>query len=145
MEPIMRLRKFVVAAILALGFGGSYVLADVVAVVSARSAVPALNKEQVAAIFLGKASRFPDGGPAVPIDQTEGSPTRDAFYVKLTGKSPAQLKAYWAKIIFTGRGRPPLAVSGSSEVKQRLAENPHAIGYIEYDKLDGSVRALPLQ
>ena len=27
---------------------------------------------------------------AVPVDQAEGSPVRDEFYMKLVGKSPAQ-------------------------------------------------------
>src|SRR5688572_27213601 len=145
MEPTMRLRKPVVAAILVLGLGGVPASADVVAVVSVKNPVQVLSKGQIAAIFLGKASRFPNGEPVLPIDQAEGSAARDSFYANLTGKSPAQLKAYWSKIIFTGRGQPPLAVSNSDQVKQRLADNPHAIGYIENNKLDGSVRALPLQ
>ena len=130
----MRLYKMLVVILLASGLGAS-ALADVVAVVSSKSPVTALSKSQTAAIFLGKASRFPNGELAVPIDQAEGSAARDQFYNNLTGKSPAQLKAYWSKIIFTGRGQPPLAVSDSDEVKQRLANNPQAIGYIE----DGSM------
>jgi hypothetical protein len=58
-------------------------------------------------IFLGKTARFPDGSQAVPVDQSEGTIVRDEFYNKLVGKSAAQMKAYWSKIIFTGRGQPP--------------------------------------
>src|SRR5438477_11877747 len=80
---------------------------EVVAVVSAKCPVTALNASQVAEIFLGKTSRFPDGTQAVPIDQTEESPAREKFYAQYAGKSPAQVKAHWSKIIFTGRGQPP--------------------------------------
>jgi len=45
--------------------------ADVVAVVSAKSRVTALNPDQVADIFLGKTSHFPDGTQATPVDQSE--------------------------------------------------------------------------
>jgi len=32
---------------------------------------------------------------------------RDDFYNKVTGKSAAQMKAYWSKIIFTGKANHP--------------------------------------
>jgi len=127
---------------LTLSLGISAARADVVAVVSSRSPVANLSKIQVADIFLGKAARFPDGSPAVPIDQVEGTAPRKEFYLQFTGKSAAQLKAHWAKVIFTGRGQPPRSVSNSVEVKKRLLENPQAIGYIESNMVDGSVKVL---
>ncbi len=127
---------------LTLGMGSSMVRADVVAVVSAHNAITVLSKNQVADIFLGKASRFPDGQLAVPIDQAEASPLRNEFYLKFTGKSPAQLTAHWSKIIFTGRGQPPPVVSNSTEMKRRIAANPGAIGYIEQSMVDASVKVL---
>ncbi len=116
--------------------------ADSVAVVSARSPIASLSRDQVTDIFLGKLSHYPDGILAVPIDQEEGSPTRDDFYRRLADKTPAQLKAYWSKIIFTGRGRPPDTVANGIEVKRRLAANPAAIGYIDSTLVDASVRVL---
>ena len=115
---------------------------DVVAVVSAKSPITALNSEQVADIFLGKTTRFPDGSVAVPIDQTEDSADRDRFYVQYTGKSPAQVKAHWSKLIFTGRGQPPRQVANGAEAKRAVAENPHAIAYIDNRLVDSTVRVL---
>jgi ABC-type phosphate transport system substrate-binding protein len=116
--------------------------ADVVAVVSSTSAVTTLSKAQVTDIFLGKVSRFPDGTPALPIDHAEGSQARDEFYVTYAGKSPAQIKSHWSKIIFTGRGQPPQAVSNDIEIRKLIAANPHAISYIERSAVDGSVKVL---
>ena len=115
---------------------------DVVAVVSAKSPVISLNADQVADIFLGKTSRFPDGSQAVPIDLGEDSPARDRFYAQYTGKSPAQVKAHWSKIIFTGRGQPPRQANSSLEAKKLIADNPNAIGYIDPSQVDNSVRVL---
>jgi hypothetical protein len=55
------------------------------------------------------------------------------------------MKAYWSKIIFTGRGQPPNEVSSSAEMKKRIGENTAAIGYIELSMVDASVRVLPTQ
>jgi ABC-type phosphate transport system substrate-binding protein len=115
---------------------------DVVAVVSAKSPVTALNAGQVADLFLGKTSRFPDGTQAMPIDQAEDSAARERFYAQFTGKSPAQVKAHWSKIIFTGRGQPPKQVASEAEAKKMIATNPNAIGYIDSALVDGSVRVL---
>lgn len=115
---------------------------SVVPVVSAKSHVRDLNADQVADIFLGKTSRFPDGTEAVPIDQSEESPARDKFYARFTGKSPAQLKAYWSKLIFTGRGQPPRQVASSAEAKKLVARNPNAIAYIDAKLVDDTVRVV---
>jgi ABC-type phosphate transport system substrate-binding protein len=116
--------------------------AEVVAVVSARNPVTTLSRNQVADIFLGRTTRFPDGSAAVPIDQLESSAARDEFYFKFADKSPAQIKAYWSKIIFTGRGQPPREASGGLNVKKLVADTPNAIGYIEQGMVDSSVRVL---
>ena len=115
---------------------------DVVPVVGAKSPIAHLDPTQVADIFLGKTSRFPDGSIALPVDQNEDSPIRDRFYAQFTGKSPAQVKAYWSKIIFTGRGQPPRQAADSTEVKRIVSDNPHAIGYIDARQVDASVRVL---
>ncbi len=139
--PLMnRVGCVVIGLLLSLSADGT--VADVVAVVSAKNPVTALSKNQVVDIFLGKASRFPDGSQAMPIDQVEGSAARDAFYARFAGKSPAQLKAHWSKIIFTGRGQPPKEVASSAEVKELIVEHPNAIGYIEQGMVDGSVKVL---
>ena len=127
---------------LALSLAVGPTRADVVAVVSSTSEVTSLSKAQVTDIFLGKVSRFPNGTQAIPIDQADGSPARDEFYAKYAGNSPAQVKAHWAKIIFTGRGQPPKAVSNSVEVRKVIAANPQAIGYIERNEVDRSVKVV---
>lgn len=115
---------------------------DMVVIVSARNPVSILRLEQVAAIFLGQTARFPDGSEAVPLDQRVGSPLRDTFYLRVTGKSPALLKAYWSKMVFTGRGQPPAEAIDDAAVRRQVAANPELIGYIERSALDDSVRSV---
>jgi ABC-type phosphate transport system substrate-binding protein len=131
--------KFLCCMLLAL-LGNAAAAADLVVVVSARSPVTALRAEQVADIFLSEAMRFPDGGEAVALDLPIGSPLRDDFYLKVANRSPALMKAYWTKKIFTGRGQPPRELPNSQAVRKLVADNPTLIGYIERSALDASVR-----
>ena len=110
--------------------------ADVVVVVGAKNPTDSLSKEQASAIFLGKATSL------TPLDQPESSQLRDDFYSKVTGKSAAQAKSYWAKLSFTGRGALPKEVQSSADIKKLVAENPKLVGYIEKSAVDGSVKVL---
>jgi len=127
---------------LVLGAAATAASAEVVIVASAKSAIGALTTEQAADIFLGKSSTSPGGAPVTPIDQAEGSSVREEFYAKATGKNAAQLKAYWSKQIFSGKGQPPKEAGDNNGVKSQLASNPNAIGYIDKSAVDGSVKAL---
>lgn len=133
------LRSLLAAALLAVPCQAA-IASDMVVIVSARSQVQSLRPEQVADIFLGQSGHFPDGGEAVALDQGVGSPLRNAFYARVTSKSPALVKAYWTKMIFTGRGKPPRELPDSATVRKEVAANPALIGYIERVALDASVR-----
>lgn len=118
-------------------------LAEVVVIVNPKNPVTALTAEQATSIFLAKTGEFPSGGgQAVPIDQNEGVGLRDEFYQKSSNRDSAQIKAYWSKIVFTGKGQPPKAVANSAEVKKLVAANPNMIGYVDKAAVDASVKAV---
>jgi ABC-type phosphate transport system substrate-binding protein len=118
--------------------------AELVVIVSSKSPVSALRPEQVADIFLGQIANFPGGAEAVALDQAIGSPERDEFYSKVTSKTRPLVKAYWTKMIFTGRGQPPKEIGNSAAVRKMVADNPTLIGYIDKSALDASVKTVLL-
>lgn len=119
--------------------------AEVVVVVSPDNPVKSLSRRQLEDLFLGRAAQFPDGRQAVPVDQSPDSPARRAFNTSLLERSPAQVRAHWAKIIFTGRGRPPVDVADDQAVKAAIESNPQAIGYIRPEAVDGRVVVVAVQ
>jgi len=138
---VKHIRHLMAAATLMLAQAASgNASAELVVIVSARNPLPALSGDQVAAIFLGQAGRFPDGAEVVALDQRLGSQERNHFYSQVTGKTPALLKAHWSKMVFTGRGQPPRELADSTTVRRMVAENPSMIGYIDRSALDPSVR-----
>jgi ABC-type phosphate transport system substrate-binding protein len=132
--------KFTLLLVVSAFVASAY--ADVVVVVSAKSSVTSLTAEQTAKIFLGKVGTFPNERNAFPIDQPEGSAIRDEFYSKVAHKNSSQLAAYWAKIIFSGDGRPPKLIAGDAAVRKAIANNPNAIGYIDKSAVNRSVRVV---
>lgn len=132
----------VLAALLAFTLGQAAAAAELVVIVSARSPVSTLRPDQVADIFLGQIANFPGGSDAVAVDQEIGSPERDEFYAKVASKTRPLVKAYWTKMIFTGRGQPPKEAGNAQAVRKMVADNPALIGYIDKSALDPSVKAV---
>ncbi|MEC8428510.1 MAG: phosphate ABC transporter substrate-binding protein [Pseudomonadota bacterium] len=100
----------------------------------------ALSGADVTRIFLGKKKSFPDGSEAIPVDQAEGSATRSTFVSTVLKKNDQQIKAYWAQLLFTGKGTPPKEVGSAADVKKLVSENPALIGYIDSSEVDDSVK-----
>jgi len=90
----------------------------------------ALDQDAIQRIFLGKTRAFPGGGEAVAISAKEGSPEEAEFTEKVLSKSPKQLKAYWAKMVFTGKGKPPRQIDSAAEMVKLISANPNLIGFI---------------
>ena len=132
---------FIAATITGLSFT-SIACAQIAVIVSAKSPATGLNKEQTAALFLGKSTQLPGAGAPVLVDQGEASDVRKNFYGKVADKTPAQVKAIWARLVFSGKSSPPKEVPNSAEVKKLIAGNPDAVGYIEKSAVDSSVKVL---
>ncbi|WP_197537895.1 phosphate ABC transporter substrate-binding protein [Thalassolituus oleivorans] len=123
-------------------FLGTNTYAEVAVIVSAKNSNTTIDTDTLSRIFLGKTSNFPDGNQAIPVDQTEGAVARESFNEKVLGKSSSQLKAYWSRLIFTGKGTPPKESGGDADVKALVANNPNLIGYIDSSAVDSSVKVI---
>jgi ABC-type phosphate transport system substrate-binding protein len=102
--------------------------------------VERIDSDQATQIFLKQVQTWPDGKSIYPVDIKEGSPLRAEFYSKVTGRSPGQLRAYWARQAFTGMGLPPKQVATAEDVNRLVEKTPGAIGYVSRKEADGQVR-----
>jgi len=131
--------KLKVVALCAGLLYGATALAEVAVVVNPGSGVTSLSDVQAKALFLGKAKKFPNGTKATPVDQKEGSSARSVFNEKVLKKSDSQVKAYWSKMVFSGKASPLKSVADDAEVKAFVAGTSGAIGYIDSSQVDSSV------
>lgn len=138
---VINSRLFVGLSLLVCGLASPSIVAAVV-IGNPSLPVSQLNVQQVSDLFLGKTKKLPDGTAVTVVDHQDGEPVKEEFYKNVIGKSPNQLKAYWAKIVFTGEGAPPKALAGDQAVKQHVATTPGAIGYVDDKVVDGSVKVL---
>jgi ABC-type phosphate transport system substrate-binding protein len=139
-SPIRRATRLALGPLLACAAAAAS--AQVVLVAGAKSPIAPLTSDQASALYLGNTNRLPSGATALLIDQPEASPAREAFYSKVTGKTPAQVKAVWTRLVFSGRAQLPKEAANDDDVKKRLEADPSAIGYIEKQDVDAGVKVL---
>ena len=119
----------------------SLALAEVEIIVHPSNAA-ALDKDAIKRIFLGKTRAFPGGGEAVPVSLNESSPENQEFTKSVLSKTPKQLKAYWAKMVFTGKGTPPRQMDSSAQVLELISSNPNLIGFVPAGSATGGVKVV---
>ena len=129
-------------SILCIILASSIASADISVIVSTNNPNSSMDQLTVSKIFLGKSKSFPDGSQAVPVDQDDGSAARDGFNSTVLGKSASQLKSYWSRLIFTGKGTPPQQSGDDAAVKSLVANNPNIIGYIDSSSVDDTVKVV---
>jgi ABC-type phosphate transport system substrate-binding protein len=105
-------------------------------VVIGNPAAQTLTKEQVADLFLGK-----NQGMKL-LDLPNSAPVKAEFYQKVSGHDLSQVKATWARLIFTGKAQAPKEVADAAAVKKAVAADPKALGYIQKSDVDSSVKVL---
>ncbi len=119
--------------------------AQVLVVVSAEAPFIRLASSDLSDIYLGRRTQIVNGIQVVPIDLPEGTVLRREFYAHYTGRTPAQIKAHWARQIFTGRGQPPQSLSDSRAVVERLVSDTKALGYIDAVFYDDRLRVVTIE
>lgn len=119
----------------------SFALAEVAVIVNPANG-DTISKDDIASLYLAKTKTFPGGKNATTLDLPEGSPARVEFVSKVVGKDEAQMKAYWARLIFTGKGVPAQVMENDAAVKAHVAKNADAIGFIEVISVDSTVKVV---
>jgi len=141
-HPVAALLATVILAVAVMMPSGSVLADGIVVVVNPANPVASLDKAEVARLFLGRSKTFPDGGDATVVTSDEGNSTRAAFEQAALGKSESQMKAYWAKQMFSGQGSPPDSVGDDAAVKAKVASDPSAVGYLPASMVDGTVKVV---
>uniref|UniRef100_A0A486XUQ4 ABC-type phosphate transport system, periplasmic component n=1 Tax=Rheinheimera sp. BAL341 TaxID=1708203 RepID=A0A486XUQ4_9GAMM len=95
-----------------------------------------ITKDEIARVYTGRSSVL------VPVNLKDSDAKRAAFDEKALGRSSAQLKAYWSKLVFTGKGNPPQEVATDADVIAFISNNDYGIGYIDAANVTDKVKVI---
>lgn len=114
--------------------------AELVLVANPHSGIERLTQDEVINIYLGRYRRLASGVVAEPIDQAVDAEARTRFYRRLVNKSLAEINAYWARLVFSGKTRPPQVVDSVDSMLRLVATQPGALAYVERSQADARVK-----
>ncbi|MDX9741767.1 MAG: phosphate ABC transporter substrate-binding protein [Gammaproteobacteria bacterium] len=135
--------RLTAALVVVLGFGGAPAAeAEVMVIGNQQLPVSSLSAQVVADLYLGRAVQLSTGQRVEVADLPVGHPVRDEFYSRILGRDPDQIRAYWAKRIFTGKGTPPLVRGDEAAMVRWVREAPGRIGYVSTGAVTDSVQVL---
>jgi ABC-type phosphate transport system substrate-binding protein len=88
-----------------------------------------VSRQHLKRIYLGKASRW-EGGLSIHPVVFQGDPAHAWFVEEYLDRSPESFSVYWKRMVFTGKGRPPLAFDDPAALGDYVRSTPGAIGFL---------------
>ncbi len=116
--------------------------ADVAVIGNKSIAADSLTARQISNLWLGKSKFIPGGGKPIVVDQVSGTSVHNDFYKNVVKKNGSQLKAYWAKVVFSGKRAPPMVLMSDADVINWVASTPGGLGYIDSASVNETVKVL---
>lgn len=129
-HPVHLALAALLVAALAGGAPGPAAAADFVVVVNAGIRQASLPTAEVSNMFLRKTTQWRSGEAVKAVDLPEGAAVRESFSQAVHERSTSAVKAYWQKMIFSGRDVPPPEKPSAAEVLAYVRANPGGIGYV---------------
>lgn len=99
-------------------------------VVHASNPEDTITRSELAKMFVRKVRRWDDGSTVFPVDQAPDRAVRRSFSEEIHGKKLTAIKAYWQRMIFSGRAAPPPELNSDRAVLEYVRNNRGAIGYV---------------
>ncbi|MCE8021009.1 hypothetical protein HOP51_12945 [Halomonas sp. MCCC 1A11036] len=103
-----------------------------------------LTRDTTRAIFAMRQRSWPDGQAVRVFVLPNDHPVHARFAKERLSVYPHQLQLAWDRMVFSGTGQAPSQVNTQSEMLERVATTPGALGYLEREYLDERVQVITM-
>lgn len=104
-----------------------------------------LKRDTTRAIFAMRQRTWPDGQAVRVFVLDNHHPVHARFAKEQLAVYPHQLQLAWDRMVFSGTGQAPDRVRSQSEMRERIAATPGAMGYLEREYLDDRVQVISVE
>lgn len=138
----LNLRFRIVLPVLILYLGASSVLFAVELVVNKSVPIDQCTISDVRAIFTTKRREWPNGKPIRTFKLADDHPLHKEFAKNILLMLPHQIRQIWDRITFSGTGTAPAEVASEQEMREKIADIPDSVGYLDSDPKNENIRVL---
>jgi ABC-type phosphate transport system substrate-binding protein len=94
-------------------------------------------------VFMGDKTTWPSGKRVTILMLAPGQPERTAVLREIYKMADEGYEQYFTQAAFAGKvAAPPKDVASAAQMKQAVAANPGAIGYVKKEDLDDTVKSV---
>ena len=112
-----------------------------ISVIVSKDQSKSLSESQIAEIFAGASTTWPDGTKVQIVEHGDAVLTQK-FFAKVVKKPTALVRSQWTKLALSGQGAAAKKGTDAAAVKELVRKSPGAIGYIATSDLDDSVKEI---
>jgi ABC-type phosphate transport system substrate-binding protein len=122
----------------ALAAGG-----EVDIVVNKANTIDDLSLADAKKVFMGDKRTWPSGKRVTILMLSPGQPERAVVLRQIYKMSDDEFGQYFTQAAFAGKvAAPPKDIASAGQMKQAVAANPGAIGYVKKEDVDDTVKAV---
>ncbi|BCB59404.1 hypothetical protein HaloA020_01050 [Halomonas sp. A020] len=104
-----------------------------------------VSRDTARAMFAMRQRTWPNGQAAQVYVLPNRDPVHGRFSKEQLGVYPHQLQLAWDRMVFSGMGQAPNRARDQADMRQQVASTPGALGYLEREYLDESVRVISME
>jgi len=131
-----KMRTLLIVLILVFALKAS----EIAVVVSLNFEGTNLDKRSVSRIFLAKTVKI--NSVRIRVYEVKNTKYKQSFYKAVSGKSPAQLRAYWTTLIFTGKAKPAKQLNDINELIAKMKIDNKVISYVPLSEVTDEMKIL---
>lgn len=132
-----------VLAILAAWATAAVADEPLVVIVNPANTVSRLSFSDLQNIYKGEKNRWPNGKLILLLMPAPGSAERSAVLKKVYKMSESDYLKYFIQASFTGEvSAAPKDLASAAQIKEAVAGNPGAIGYVKQSEADSTVKVI---
>ncbi len=127
---------------LAILLGMGVASAEELVLITHRDSDLSVSADHLKRLYFGKISSLPNGRKVTVLVYARDDEQFQEFTRKYLRRTSQQLRSFWAKQLFTGRGNMPTHVESIEEMISLVSSSDEYVGYIPISFLPESVRVL---
>ena len=102
---------------------------DIIVVANPNVPTDTLAQDEIQSIFLGEIVKWSDN-TMITVVILKNQEVHELFLKKYIKRTAFQFNNVWRRILFTGKGKPPIRMKSQGELLEYVSKTAGAIGYV---------------
>jgi ABC-type phosphate transport system substrate-binding protein len=146
-SPYISRKTFLKATLVALALSLAPVekaFAELVVIVNKNNPTASIRATDLRLIYNGGKRMFENGTVIQPANLQPENEVRNDFFSRVLHLDAESYRLYWVRMIFSGKGKPPVEFENEEEAVNFVATNKGGLAFVDSSSVDSSIKAVKI-